>query len=303
MKVVKPRERTTNTYTENGKPIVAKVPHFNGDYLPETVKSAAELLGGLDKAFSPGDRVLLKPNFNCRYAMPLSTNLDFLSALLELLLDYGLKVTVGESSGKADGPTREVVKDLGVLPILKRYGVPFVDFEEDQWLEMEVPGLYWKKIHVPKSIYEADKRVYAANMRCHNSARFSASLKLSVGWINMEDRGYLHEERPLTEHKVGDLNLGWQPDLVFIDGRRTTNTQSGRGPYIYPNIVMASGDMVAVDSEALRVLRTFPGENLLGIPLEEMGQIKTSLHHGLGSIEAVLREAEAHTETEQKSRF
>ena len=301
--MVKPRERTINAYMEGERPVVAKVPHLNGDYLPATVKSAAELLGGLDKAFSPGDKVLLKPNFNCRYAMPLSTNLDFLSAVIELLLDYGLKVTVGESSGKADGPTAEVVRDLGVLPILKRYGVPFIDFEQDEGLELEVPGDYWKVIHVPRSIYEADKRVYSANMRCHNSARFSASLKLSVGWISSEDRGYLHEDRSLTESKVGELNLGWQPNLVFIDGRRTTNTQSGRGSYIYPNMVMASGDMVAVDTEAIRVLQSFPGENLLNIPIEEMGQIKTALRHGLGSTGYTVRQAEAHTETQQKSRF
>lgn len=298
-----PRERTINQYTENGKPLVAKVGHMNGDYLPRTVAKAADLLGGLDKALSRGDKVLLKPNFNCRYEMPLSTNLDFLTALIEVLLDHGVKVAVGESSGKADGPTCEVVRDLGVLPLLKRYGVPFIDFEEDTWLDMKVEGQYWDSFKVPKSIYEADRRVYAANMRCHNSARFSASQKLSVGWINMDDRTYLHEDRSLTEYKVGELNLGWQPDLVFIDGRRTTNTQSGRGAYIYPNLVMASGDMVAIDSEAIRVLQSFPGENLLNIPLEEMGQMKMALQYGLGSTDYVLREIAAQLETEQKSRF
>jgi len=235
--------------------------------------------------------------------MPLSTNLDFLTAVIEVLLDHGLQVSVGESSGKADGPTSEVVRDLGILPLLKRYGVPFIDFEEDTWVDLKVAGQYWDSFKVPKSIYEADRRVYAANMRGHNSARFSASLKLSVGWINMDDRTYLHEDRPLTEYKVGELNLGWQPDLVFIDGRRTTNTQSGRGAYIYPNLVMAAGDMVAVDTEAIRVLQSFPGENLLNIPIEEMGQIKTALQHDLGSTDYTVRELAAQLETEQKSRF
>lgn len=301
--MVKIREKTSNKYVEGNKPLVAKVGHLNGDYLPRSVKKAADLLGGVEKAFSRGDRVLLKPNFNCRYEMPLSTNLDFLSAIIEILLDSGLKVTVGESSGKADGPTCEVVRDLGILPLLRRYDVPFVDFEEDQWLEMELPGKYWNKIRVPKSIYEADQRVYAANMRCHNSARFSASMKLSVGWIDMDDRTYLHEDRSLTEYKVGELNYGWQPDLVFIDGRRTTNSQSGRGEYIFPNIIMASGDMVAIDTEALRTLQSFPGENLLNIPIEEMGQVERALAHGLGSTDYVLRELAPQLETEQKSRF
>ncbi|MFO7849808.1 MAG: DUF362 domain-containing protein [Spirochaetia bacterium] len=301
--MVKPRERTKNVYIQDNKPLVAKVPHYNGDYLPETVAQAAEMLGGVEKSIKSGDQVILKPNFNCRFAMPLSTHLTFLTSVIELLQDHGAQVTVAESSGKADGPTEEVVKDLKVLPILKRYGVPFVDFEKDQWVEMEVPGKYFKKLRVPKTIYEADKRVYLANARCHNSARFSASQKLSVGWIDADCRGFFHEEKPLVEYKIPELNLGWQPDLVFIDLRRTTNTQSGRGKYIYPNVVLASGDMVAIDAEAINILKSFPAANLLNVPLQEMGQFSAATKYGLGSLDYAVLEAEGNLETLQKSRF
>jgi uncharacterized protein (DUF362 family) len=301
--MVQPRERTKNVYTKDGKPLVAKVPHFNGDSLPESVATAASLLGGVDKSIKSGDKVILKPNFNCRYAIPLSTDLAFLTAIIELLQDHGAKVTVAESSGKADGPTENVIRDIKLMPILKRYDVPFVNFETDEWLEMEVPGEYWKKFRVPRTIYDADKRVYAANMRCHSSARFSASQKLSVGWLDSEDRGYLHEDKPLTEFKVGELNLGWQPNLVFIDGRRSTNTKYGRGAYIYPNVVLASGDMVAIDSEAVKILQSLPEDNLLNIPLEQMGQFAMGIKHGLGSMDYILLEAEGHLETDQKSQF
>ena len=301
--MIQPRERTENVYKQEGKSLVAKVPHYNGDYLPESIATAAALLGGIEKSIKPGDKVVLKPNFNCRYALPLSTDLAFLSAIIEVLQDHGAKITVAESSGKADGPTENVVRDLNILPVLKRYDVPFVDFEKDEWLEMEVPGEYWKKFRVPRTIYEADKRVYAANMRCHNSARFSASMKLSVGWLDSDDRGYLHEDKALTEYKVGELNLGWQPNLVFIDGRRSTNTQYGRGKYIYPNLVLASGDMVAIDTEAVKILKSIPEKNLLNIPLEEMGQFAMAVKHGIGSMEYTLLEAEGHLETDQKSQF
>lgn len=298
-----PHPRTENPYTKGGKALVAKIPHFNGDYLPETVAEAAELLGGLDKSIHPGDSVFLKPNFNCRYAMPLSTHLTFLTSVIELLQDHGAKVSVGDSSGKSDGPTADVIRDLKVLPVLKRYGVPFVNFDEEEWIDLEVPGVYWKNFKVARSIYEAEKRVYLANVRCHSSARFTSSLKLSVGWISMEDRVYLHEDRPLTEWKIADLNLGWQPNLVFIDARRSTTRQYGRGPYVYPNAVLASGDMVAADAEAIKMLKTFPDDNLLNIPLEEMGQFATAMKLGLGSLDYTLLEAEGHTETLQKSRF
>lgn len=297
--MVKPHPRTKNVFMSNGKPLVAKVPHLNGDYLQESIRDALSLLGGLDKAIRPGDRVMIKPNFNCPYALPLSTDLGFLAATIEILQDAGAKITVGELSGRAAWPTERVVQQLGVLPMLEQYDVPFFNFQYDEWITLEVPGHYWSSFRVPRSLYEVDKRVYVANMRCHSSARFSASLKLSVGWIDLHDRERLHEDRAKVEFKVPELNLGWQPNLVLIDGRRTTITSNGRGEYVYPNVIMASGDMVAIDTEAVKILREFPEQDNLGIPLEKIGQLKVAQQHELGSMDYSLLLAPAHIRTEQ----
>jgi uncharacterized protein (DUF362 family) len=276
---------------------------MNGDYLPVSVDRALSLLGGLEKAIRPDDRLLIKPNFNCRYALPLSTDLAFLGSVIEILLDAGCKVRVGEMSGRADGPTEQVIAALGVLPFLRRYGVPFVNFEKDEWLPLRVDGDHWTSFRVPRSIYEADKRVYLANMRCHSSARFTASLKLGVGWIDLQDRACLHQDRETVEAKVAELNLGWQPDLVLIDGRRTTTTWHGRGDYVYPNLILASGDMVAIDAEAVRILQHFPGDNRLDCELESMPQLTVAQGHGLGAIDSTVLLASANVHTEQEANF
>jgi uncharacterized protein (DUF362 family) len=303
MKPLNLHPRTRNVFVRDGKSLVARVPHLNGDYLPASVREALALLGGLEKAVRPGDRVLIKPNFNCSYAVPLSTDLSFLAAVIEMLQDAGAQVIVGEMSGKADGPTEEVVARLGVLPMLRRYGVPFVDFEKDEWLPLAVKGKYWDSFRVPRSIYEAEKRIYLANMRCHSAARFTAALKLGVGWIDLKDREFLHEDRDQVEAKVAELNLGWQPNLVLIDGRRSTVTAYGRGEYVYPNVILASGDMVAIDAEAVKILRQFPEENGLDVPLDEMGQLRVAQGHGLGSADYAVVKAPARTRTEQQARF
>lgn len=296
----KPHPRTRNRFMADGKPLVAKVPHLNGDYLPTTVEKAVRLLGGLDQVIRPGDRVLIKPNFNCSYALPLSTDLAFLGAAIGLLQDAGAKVTVGELSGRADWPTDKVVANLKVMPLLRRYGVKFINFEHDEWIPLKVKGRYWDSFHVPRSIYEAEKRVYLANIRCHSTARFTASLKLSVGWIDLRDRDTLHQDRETVEAKVAELNLGWQPNLVLMDGRRTTVSSHGRGEYVYPNVIMASGDMVAIDTEAVKILQQYPGENQIGVPVETLGQLKTAHELGLGSMDYTVVEAPAHTHTEQE---
>jgi uncharacterized protein (DUF362 family) len=297
----KPHPRTQNVFTRDGKPLVAKVPHLNGDYLQTSIDEALRLLGGLDKAVQPGDRVMLKPNFNCSHALPLSTDLGFLAAVIEILQDAGAKVTVGELSGRYDWPTEKVISNLKVMPVLHRYGVRFINFQYDEWIPLEVEGRYWKSFRVPRSIYEAEKRVYLANMRCHSSARFTASLKLSVGWIDLQDREILHkdEDPEIVEAKIAELNLGWQPNLVLLDGRRSTVTWYGRGEYVYPNVIMASGDMVAIDTEAVKVLKGYPEKNLLDIPVEESGQLKVAQENGLGMMNYILVEAPTHTRTEQ----
>jgi uncharacterized protein (DUF362 family) len=299
--IFKPRPRTQDVFARDGRPLVAKVPHLNGDYLQASMSEALRLLGGLDMAIQSGDRVMIKPNFNCSYALPLSTDLGFLAATIEILQDTGAKVVVGELSGRADWPTEKVISNLKVMSVLHRYGVQFINFQHDEWITLEVGGQYWDSFRVPRSIYEADKRVYLANMRCHSSARFSASLKLGVGWIDLQDREFLHGDRQTMEAKAAELNLGWQPNLVLIDGRRSTVTRDGRGEYIYPNVIMASGDMVAIDTEAVRILKQFPEKNQLGVPVEEMGQLKTAQEHGLGSMDTIVVEAPAHTHTEQES--
>ena len=296
---VRPHSRTENRFLSGDLPMVARVPHFNGDSLRRSVDRAADLLGGLDRVVNRGDRVFIKPNFNCEFEIPLSTDLAFLSAVIEHLQDHGAKVTVGEMSGRAAGPTERVVGLLGVLPVLKRYGVPFIDFEKDEWIDLEIEGNWWSTLHVPRSIYEAEKRIYLANMRGHSTGRYTASLKLSVGWISSEDREILHADREHVGHKIPELNLGWQPDLVLIDGRRSTVSWHGRGDYVYPNVILASGDMVAADAEAVRILKSYPAENRLGVPLEEIEQLRGAADLGLGSMESVLKEANPNASTEQ----
>jgi uncharacterized protein (DUF362 family) len=300
MMVVDPHPRTSNVYIKDGKPLVAKVGHISGDTLRTSIETAIGLLGGLDKVVSAGDQVMLKPNFNTGSAMPLSTEKGFLAAVIEILQDAGAQVTVGEACGRAAAPTDGVVDKLGMLPLLRRYGVPFVNFEHDERVTVQIPGKYWDSLRVPRSIFEAEKRIYLPNFRSHSSARFTAALKLSVGWADSATRDYLHEDPTTTESMIPDLNLAWQPDLVVMDGRRTTINWYGRGEYFFPNVIMASGDMVAIDTEAVKILKGFPGRNRLDIPLEEMGQFVVAQEHNLGSMDYLLVQSPARLETEDK---
>lgn len=71
------RHRPDNTYKNGDKVQVSIVSTENRD-LKVAVKMAVDAIGGVRRALTPGDRVLLKPNFNSDDPYPASTDLDFL---------------------------------------------------------------------------------------------------------------------------------------------------------------------------------------------------------------------------------
>jgi len=284
LEVRPPKPRKTALWRDNGRPLVSKV-HVRDDVKTAVIKSL-ELLGGLDKAIRPGDRVLVKPNFNSPDPFPASTDLAFLRAVLELLLDGGAEPVVGESAGGIWRPTSNTVAKLGVPDLLDGMGVKFISFDDGgtEWVEVPIEGEYLKKVTVPRVAYDADRLVYLPCMKTHQYARFALSLKLSMGFVHPAERLAYHMRN--LEEKLAENNLAWQPDLIVMDGRKAfVSGGPAQGELAEPEIVMASGDMVAIDVEALRILQSYPARNRLDGEPHDLPQIATALKHGLTSAE------------------
>jgi uncharacterized protein (DUF362 family) len=279
-----PKPRKTASWRDDGRPLVSKV-QVCGD-VKGAVEKSLELLGGLDKAIGPGDKVLVKPNFNSPDPPPASTDLTFLRFVLELLMDAGGDVVVGESAGGLWRPTSNVVARLGVPELLNEMGVQFVAFddEETEWVEVPIEGEYLHRVTVPKVAYDADRLVYLPCMKTHQFARFALSLKLSMGFVHPAERLPFHMRH--LEGKLAEINLAWQPDLIIMDGRKAfVSGGPERGELAEPDIVMASGDMVAIDVEALKILQSYHAENRLNGDPYTLPQVATALKHGLASAE------------------
>ena len=152
------------------------------------------------------------------------------------------------------------------------------------WVRVRVYGDYLKEVTVPRSVYEADKIVYLPCMKTHRFARFTLSLKLGVGFMHPGERRALHLGN--LEHKVAEINLVWQPDLIIMDGRKAfVSGGPGKGELVEPGVIMASGDLVAIDVEALKILGSYKAKNKLSANPYDSPQIVTALRHGLGAGE------------------
>ena len=288
---VPPKPRRHNLWRRDGVSVVSRV-HARAD-VKSAVEDSLQLLGGLDTLALSGRSTFVKPNFNSPDPFPGSTDLGFLRAVIELLLDAGAKATIGESSGGMWRPTRKALAEAGLPELARSLGVELIAFDDrpDDWVRVDVPGDYLRSVTVPRSAYEAEVMLYLPCMKTHMQARFSLSLKLGVGLMHPGERRAMHMAN--LEEKSAEINLVWQPDLIIMDGRKAFVTRGpDSGQVVEPRVLLASGDLVAMDLEALKTLQSYPARNHLTMAPEEFPQITTALRHGLGESRYVLLEAE-----------
>lgn len=280
--IVGPRPRPVDPWRRDGQMIVSKV-RATADIVA-TVDKSIKLLGGLGRAIKSGDRVLVKPNFNSPDPFPASSDLPFLRAVVELLLEAGARVTIGECSGGVWRPTRNVFRKLGVFGLARYLGVELIAFEDrpGDWVRVKIGGDYLHTATMPRSAYEADKLVYLTCMKTHFRGRYSGALKTAMGFIHPGERRAIHLSS--LEQKVAEINLCWQPDLIMMDGRKAFVTGGpNAGQVVEPNLVLASGDLVAIDVEAVNILLSYRAKNKLPPDPWQLPQIATALKHGLGA--------------------
>jgi uncharacterized protein (DUF362 family) len=279
--VMPPKPRAMNPWYKDNRALVAKV-RAEGD-LRTALTKVISLLGALPQAISRGDRVLVKPNFNSPDPFPASTDLEFLRVVVEMLLEIGAIVTVGESSGGMWRPSRNVFRKVGVYQLVRELGIELVAFEDKpaDWVKVKVNGDYLSTVTMPRSAYEADKLVYLPCMKTHTLAMYSGALKLAFGFVHPGERRAFHLSH--LQEKIAEVSLCWQPQLIIMDGRRAFVAGGpDKGRLAEPGLILASGDLIATDIEAMKVLIAHGAENRLPTDPWKLPQIVTALKHGLG---------------------
>lgn len=248
----------------------------------EAVHQAVEAIGGFARVVRPGDQITIKPNFNSGDRPPNSTDIPFLVALIRLVRDHGAgRVVVGESSRHPPTQSRFEMQRTGVFEACRREGAEVAVFGDEHWTPVRTRGERFGWVEVARPMLECDRLLFACCLKTHWLTKFSMSLKLTVGAIRPRHRARLHFGGQIEE-RVAELASVVQPDLVLVDGR----SAFVRGGPCYgvvrrPNVVLASGDRVAVDTAAIDVLRRYP-ECSLKADAWSYRQIREAIRLGLG---------------------
>ena len=276
----------TDFYIQNGKHPISKV--LAGKDLKESVKKSVDAIGGLEKVISHGDTVILKPNFNSDDLPPASSDPEFVRAVVELCREAGASnVKIMDCSGFAWQPTQRVFDKTGMTRVAKECNAELIPLDATIVRELNLQNT--KEVttaYIYEKIFEEGaKLIWIPCMKTHTYSRFSMSLNLIVGLLDSTKRQWLHSDDNKLELKIAELNTCVSPHLIIMDARSAFSSGGpSKGRVVYPNSILASGDRITMDVEALKILLSYPDDNLLDLenPWNYV-QIKRSVELGLGA--------------------
>ena len=236
--------------------------------------------------------VLIKPNFNTADATPGSTHNDTLVALVEEIWKMGAKsVSLGERSYP---PTRSVMEQKGILPLLKALDVRIVDFDDldpEDWVKVNPEDSHWQDgFRVARPILEAECLVSTCCLKTHRyGGVFTMSLKLHVGVVPTGRHGYnymseLHGS-PHQRKLIAEINAPFKPDLVVLDGIDAfVDGGPDSGKRARGSVFLAATDRVAIDAVGVAILKSL-GSNaqIMNTPIYAQEQIARAAEIGLGA--------------------
>ncbi|UCG66997.1 MAG: DUF362 domain-containing protein [Deltaproteobacteria bacterium] len=236
--------------------------------------------------------VLIKPNFNTADLCPGSTHNDTLVALVEEAWKMGAKsVRLGERSYP---PTREVMEQKGVIPLMKNLDVKVIDFDEldnKDWVEVKPKDSHWENgFRIARPILEAECLISTCCLKTHRyGGVFTMSLKLHVGVVPTRRHGYeymreLHGS-PHQRKMIAEINLPFKPDLIVLDGIEAfVDGGPMNGKRAQGNVFLASTDRVATDAVGVAILKLLGSNDQIMTPkIFEQEQIARAVEIDLGA--------------------
>ena len=130
-------------------------------------RESLNLIGGLEKIISPGNRVLLKPNVLAIRPPEdaVTTHPAVVAAMCELVSEAGGIPIIGDGSGivkPGSTTTSQAFKASGIEDVASSCGAELINFETSGYVEVDVPDArQFSRLHIAKA---------STRGRCNNFA-------------------------------------------------------------------------------------------------------------------------------------
>ena len=240
------------------KVAVVKCNSYDEGLVLQKVRQALDLIGFKIKK---GSNVLLKPNVLSakRPDEAITTHPSIVNAICKILKEKKCKISIGDSSGMdVFGGTRRAFKKTGIEEIAHKYNAKLIPFEESEIIYTKINGKILKRIHVSKSVLDAELIINIPKLKTHSLIGYTGAVKNMFGIIPGGKKSDYHKmcgnQASFADLLVDIYNFR-KPDLNIMDG---IIGMEGNGPATgkikKTGIIIASKDGIALDFVAAKII-------------------------------------------------
>jgi len=255
--------------------ILSRCTDYSRPGITEAIQRQFELLGGLEKFVSPGDTVLLKPNFiaprSRRHAT--QTHPAVIIETARLLIDFGAKPFVGDSP--AWGNIFTCVKALRLEEPLKKLSVPVKQLDKPKKCRIGTKNTI---VGISSVALDADIIINLPKFKSHQQLVATFAVKNMFGCVSGKRKALWHFAKGKNAEDFCELLIGifkfLNPVLTIIDGviaMDGTGPIKGRARYL--GWLIGGTDPIACETICAK---------LVGIEPEDVPIIKTARQIGFG---------------------
>lgn len=237
---------------------------YDSQLVYEKLKTAIDLLGGIDHFVNREEKILLKPNL-LRGRNPeaaVTTHPSVFEAMIRLLKEREMDDLVyGDSPGF--GSPSGASKESGLAPVAEKYKIPLLDFSHGTSVDFFL-GTSTKRFDIAQGVLESDAIISLSKMKTHGLTRITGAIKNQFGCVYGLNKGMSHARYPDLKSfskMLVDLNRYLNPKLrLFVmDG---IIAMEGNGPAsgnpVPMKVLLVSDDPVALDATFARLINLDP---------------------------------------------
>lgn len=163
------------------------------------------------------------------------------------------------AAGSGGASTGAVFKQFGYDKIVQKAGIEFVDLNSGDFIDLELKHEIVKSTKINKLIKETDVLVSFTQLKTHEEATMSASIKnMALSWPPADIHGYPKKSLGIHEDLHGfiyAMALEIPIDLAVVSlNPAMIGTGPSKGVPVHTGMVLAGLDAVAVDTICARLL-------------------------------------------------
>ncbi len=249
---------------------------YDQDAVYASVRDSVELIGGMEKFVSPGERILVKPNILSakRPEDAVTTHPAILRAVILLVKEAGATPFAGDSS--AIGKSSNNAVKCGFMDICEETGTEFVELKTPVTVKSD-DCILFSRHEVAREALDADGIINLPKLKTHAQMYLTLAVKNLYGCVPGKRKVQLHLSAGVNTDTFASMILDLagvlKPRLSVMDA---VVGMEGNGPSAG---VPRELGMVLASTSAISLDRTVA--EILGVRPEKVPILKVAVASGL----------------------